>query len=322
MTRTWGCDVSAWQLPETTTMRLDDAVSHGLGFVIIKASMGGGVDTMYLRHLEALQRYPGLIVGIYHWADPTAGIDQQVARFGLLADDPRVDFIVCDNEQWWSNWGAYHQAIANQIPWSAVPRYNNTTLDNFYRTTMARIRTRVPGKLLFNYTSSGFISTYSPAMSTWINQYPLWVASWPPYSDKVNDTWANFQQFMDTLDTPSMPVGANTWRIWQFANNNLILPGFTRGMDLNIYYSDYARMTSDITDGFPPPSPPPPPSLQWYRVIAAWLNVRSGPGVAYPIVSFRKFGDRVCEYGRSPDGWVKISPTVEQWVSGNWLAKI
>lgn len=62
----------------------------------------------------------------------------------------------------------------------------------------------------------------------------------------------------------------------------------------------------------------PPTALPTAKVVAKYLNLRAGPGTAYPIVNMLKEGDVLTVLGRTPDnGWiaVKVSDTVTGWVS-------
>jgi len=50
-------------------------------------------------------------------------------------------------------------------------------------------------------------------------------------------------------------------------------------------------------------------------VTAAYLNVRSGPGISYPVMKVLRFGDDVSVLD-SINGWAKIDGG---WVSEDWL---
>lgn len=53
-----------------------------------------------------------------------------------------------------------------------------------------------------------------------------------------------------------------------------------------------------------------------YRTVtAAYLNVRSGPAITYPIMKTLRFGDKVSVLD-STNGWAKIDGG---WVSEAWL---
>jgi len=50
-------------------------------------------------------------------------------------------------------------------------------------------------------------------------------------------------------------------------------------------------------------------------VTATYLNVRSGPGISYPVMKTLRFGDKV-SVSDSINGWAKIDGG---WVSEDWL---
>ena len=50
-------------------------------------------------------------------------------------------------------------------------------------------------------------------------------------------------------------------------------------------------------------------------VTAAYLNVRSGPGISYPVMKVLRFGNEVSVLD-SVNGWAKIDGG---WVSEDWL---
>ncbi len=65
----------------------------------------------------------------------------------------------------------------------------------------------------------------------------------------------------------------------------------------------------------PPGSPTPLPSA---RVMVKLLNVRSGPGTAYPVVAIVKEGDKLTALGRTPDNlWivVRLADGTSGWCS-------
>ncbi len=72
----------------------------------------------------------------------------------------------------------------------------------------------------------------------------------------------------------------------------------------------------------PPPSGPPPSSNPTATVNTGALNVRSGPGPNFPVVTVVYNGDTVTLLGRNADGsWVLIrtQSSVQGWVNSNML---
>ncbi len=69
-------------------------------------------------------------------------------------------------------------------------------------------------------------------------------------------------------------------------------------------------------------SPPPPPSAGVRtRVWASALNVRSGPGSNFPVVTTIKQGEQVTVYSLD-HAWAKISPDREWWVYSYYLEPV
>jgi heat shock protein HslJ len=74
------------------------------------------------------------------------------------------------------------------------------------------------------------------------------------------------------------------------------------------------------------PTPAPEPSTPRGRVTSAQgVNIRSGPGVNYPVVGFARYGDEGEIVGRSADGrwWaasVPSAPDAVGWVSADFVA--
>jgi hypothetical protein len=73
----------------------------------------------------------------------------------------------------------------------------------------------------------------------------------------------------------------------------------------------------------PPPPPPPPPPVEAVGHVTAYrLNVRSGPGVYYPVLGWLYRGERVQLLGRNNAGtWLKVqaSYNFRGWVSGYYI---
>jgi murein DD-endopeptidase MepM/ murein hydrolase activator NlpD len=94
------------------------------------------------------------------------------------------------------------------------------------------------------------------------------------------------------------------WEIRRYGTP-LYLPGrvgetVVRGAPLPYAYADLAPLEG----------PPPPAPLKAYRIAASSLNVRSGPGTAYPILGTAALGQTYASTEQS-GGWARI------WFAGN-----
>lgn len=76
-----------------------------------------------------------------------------------------------------------------------------------------------------------------------------------------------------------------------------------------------ARALAELTGGTPPV---PPVAEKTAEVMAGTLNVRSGGGTSFPIVKALKRGVKVNVF-EAADGWARIHPTEQQWVSERYL---
>ncbi len=98
---------------------------------------------------------------------------------------------------------------------------------------------------------------------------------------------------------------------------------------VNAYYLAPSMNIWDlpITDGTPPP--PPPPGATGTIANAYYLNVRTGPGVGYGIITALGFGTQVKLVGRNAAAtWLQIEtipgtstmPIIRGWVNGYYIA--
>ena len=88
-------------------------------------------------------------------------------------------------------------------------------------------------------------------------------------------------------------------------------------------WSSRSYLIITIPPPTPPPVDPPPTSTGWYKVNAASLNVREGPGTSYKSLGTLKRNEVVEELSVSADGaWIKIkrySDGLIGWASKTYL---
>lgn len=75
-----------------------------------------------------------------------------------------------------------------------------------------------------------------------------------------------------------------------------------------------------------PPSDDPLPAPHYQAAVTTSpgyrLRIRSGPGIGYPIVAHLVSGTIVGVYQENPNGFVRIHPTIDQWIAGQWLRRL
>jgi len=158
------------------------------------------------------------------------------------------------------------------------------------------------------YTRGYFWNYWMYRDSRW-NSYPLWVAHYGAV-------------------TPYMPADWEEWGFWQYTDtaDGAAYGVSSTGVDLN--YCPWSLAELQEFAGFTPDPPPPPPSGAGFfsaYVYASALNVRTGPGTAYPKAQAAiHYGTEVRVFGQEYNvvdklSWGKINDTEDKWVALKWL---
>jgi len=143
------------------------------------------------------------------------------------------------------------------------------------------------------YTARWFWSKQVLPSPEWAT-YDLWVANYGVSSPTLFDSW-------------------KTWRFWQYSEKGKVPGVGSQYTDLNWFAGSYKDLLVYAGKEEPQPQPQPPVGLR-ARVSVPKLNVRSGPGLAYPDIGDLHAGDVVTIL--SLDGsevWVEFEP-------GKWAA--
>lgn len=316
--RAWGIDL--YQHDAIEAHHIKDIIDHGACFVLAKASTGYGKDKR-TGFYEAITRDSGAYFGIYHWVDPTASVSDQANRFSECIYQYHPDFITADNEQWWSDWGKWMKAIQGKIPWSDVPHLTSKRISKTGKQFMDAIHANFPNLAFFNYTAKWFVSSHSPDMSSWIEDYPVWLANYiaEKYGDKW-ETWERFYALKDGLTRPLFPNKCTSWEMWQISSKWKFPGDFPEGYDTNIFNGTKEQFEAFInSDPLPPPEPP---AFEWYEVTAVLpLRVRSGPGLEYTVVGHKYHGNQIPVFSIE-NGWAKINEEGTNYVSANWIKPV
>lgn len=295
-----GIDVSKWQ-PALDWVAV---ARSGILFAFIKASEGTYTDPKFVEHWEGSR---GLLLrGAYCFYREDVSIAAQVDTFyrtvaqtGDLGELPPV----LDVER---------EPRTKTLPsWRGVMAWLEQAQTRFGRTPMV-------------YTGPGVVQAiireYGPPPAE-LGQYPLWVAHYG-----VNE--------------PDIPPPWTGWTFWQYTSQGRV-PGYDSNIDRDRFngtleeFFGFAGMTLDraawwrvgrLERLFLGGSAEPPPAQGTpYRVTAAQLRVRKGPGIQYPVVGGLRRGqvvyvDQISDHGQPYAPWGRIGEN--QWISLQFAERV
>ena len=200
MNRTEGIDVSHWQ----NTIDWNAVWAAGKKFTYIKASESTDyVDPLYTTN-RTRARAAGLLVGAYHFAQPSTQAGDAVAEADHYVDTAQP-------------------ASGDLLPVLDLERsggLGTTALTAWVRSYLQRIYDRTGVRAVI-YCSPSFWKNYL-GDTTWFaaNGYKvLWVAHWTTASQPI---------------VPGAAWGGNNWTFWQYTSDGSV-PGISGRVDLNRY---------------------------------------------------------------------------------------
>jgi len=210
----FGIDASLYQ----KRLNFKTLWDSGVRFVILKCSSGSGIDPLFKQHMGEAEAAPDMVIGAYHWADPTVNdVSQAKMALDVVNYYPRINFICADAEQWWADWVMWGKMLRNECRPEDVPKLTGQRMSDNAKNILEYWSKNTSIKP-FLYTAKWYADYYAPLMSTWINQYPLWVATYPTVG-RMPLTW---NQIIETMPppgtTPYMPRGSTNWTIWQWTD--------------------------------------------------------------------------------------------------------
>lgn len=220
-----GVDVSSWQ----TTVEWDTLHNSGVRFAMVKAAQGKYLqDPICPTHLKNA-RATGMITGVYHWMDPVNKPEDQLTNLSSRLEGLDFDFLALDVEQYWSDWVEWKNG-------SIKSRFTPKLISDCALACAMLMRDQFQKQVLI-YTRASFVKEYAPQMSTWLNDWPLWLAHYPYRSGRINLTWEQLKnEFSPSIPAPAIPEGCSDWKFWQFSGDKFILPGEQTALDLNFYH--------------------------------------------------------------------------------------
>lgn len=283
-------DVSKWQHADKVPYK--ELKAHGVSLVFIKASMGGGYDRECDAHVKAV-RAAGLLVGLYHWCDPTQSNDRQANFFSDQIRKYKPDYICYDVEHWWDSWDAYYSGTAGRLSATQVVTNFRTIYKKVYRDT------QFPYDRTFQYSAKWFVDLYGAPLITAIREFPgrnwwadytqLWLSNW-------EISWETWEWLWGTHFAgrePRMPDNTLGWDLWQVQSRIIVPPvhGINLRLDTNCCSEAFATELIALAENgeVPELEPEPEPEPEWpegaikkVSVTARALNIRKGPHVYNP----------------------------------------
>jgi GH25 family lysozyme M1 (1,4-beta-N-acetylmuramidase) len=245
-----GVDVSRWQ----TSVNWTVLKANGVEFAIIKATQGNYTVDQKLREHVAGATAAGIIVGAYHWCDPSVDRVSQARYFLNAIQGLPIRFLAADVEQQWASWEEWSRGSITQI-------FSPTEISENARiiVTTWQQSSQLP---VVVYSRASFINQYARPASNWLPRYPLWMAHYPYRAGRITTTWEVFKRdYQPTIAGPAMPTGCPTWTFWQFTGDKFILPGVTTALDVNYFNGDIAALQRFAGVTVTEPEPEPEPTL-------------------------------------------------------------
>ena len=317
-------DVSIWQDP--AKVPYEELKAHGVVLVFIKASMGGGYDANCDKHV-AEARAAGLLIGLYHWCDPTQSWERQALYFVDKIKQHNPDYICYDVEQWWNDWTKYKN---HTVSFPADGCTVDQVTGNF-RTIYLKVykETGFPYERSFQYSANWFVNLYGSKLITALQEFPgrNW---WADYTqlDLANwkitwSSWASLWENYFPGRTPIKPASLS-WDIWQVQSRIIVPPVHNISMGLDTSCCSPA-LTEElrllISGEVPAPNPDPEPepplpdeAIKKVVVTAGALNIRKGPNAANPLAgNALENGTEVYIY-ELVGSWGRIEPDQCIWI--------
>lgn len=222
----WGAYVGpTYDINIPYKMLLDNGVGD---FFVCKGAMKDDNEhTDSLKNFDAARSAGIPVVGGYYYNYPTQSAQYQIDTYCKAIERENPDFIAIDIEE--------HPLGKTSLSLSENAKY---VCYGIYQT--------FPNKKIVIYTSWNQVQAYSPDMNSWINNYDVWIASWPDYGTK-----RTYQERLLTFDqiksyplpgwSPLMPYAWKNrkFTFWQFGTwqipINTVNTLFEHQYDWNIF---------------------------------------------------------------------------------------
>lgn len=302
------CDLSHWQ----GDVDFKKLKSKGVKAVILKINDSVGTtlnqffyDAKCALYYDAAKK-EGLLVTGYSWLKPTAdpiGLANHLIAWTKTRPLDFVPFLDFEDN-----------SATNKMTYLNKAKQWVAYMLGHYK--------RKPGF----YSSPGVLGGYYPADLQYLaDNTELWVAHYIARSyPTVPAPWKDYT-IWQTNDKGHVP-----YLIWEERNigRGREFGVSSSGLDINLYKGDYQsllnfRLTANVMPPEPVQPPKPTPTVLYKAKCTATLGlkVRKGPGLNYTQIRSLKYNDIVDVYEERA-GWLKISPTSEEWCSKDYLVRI
>lgn len=246
-----GIDVSRWDL----NIKWDILKTSGIEFAFCKATQGNYLTDPTLKGNMDGAAKAGMVVGAYHWCDPTVSASRQADYFLDAISEVKYHFLAVDMEQYWADWNEWRKKDINNI-------LSGKQISENARVIVNEIKKRSPVPIIV-YTSPWFVDEYARPSVDWLKDTPLWLAHYPFKSGRVKTTWEDMKvKYKPTVLTPRLPSGIKTWNFWQFTGDKFVLPGCDSAIDINYFngeLNDLRKMVGiKVEDSEQRPNPDQP----------------------------------------------------------------
>lgn len=246
----------------------------GVTGAILKASSGSyRKDALFLQHASAAHA-AGLVLGAYHWCDPTNNAITQAQNFLSAVKGQPISFLAVDMEQFWASWVEYFERdITTLLSGEEIS-------DSAYG--VASYLVKNSGLPVIIYTRASFVADRAPQAAAWLPNFPLWLAYYPYSRVRISATWEELREkHLPVPLGPLLPKNCTRWTFWQFSGDKFRMEGAGGSLlDLNFFNGDRKALEKFIHTGLPPVIVAPQPALPRRARTLANLNLRSEPRVA------------------------------------------
>ncbi len=205
---TLGTDVASYQHPGGQPIDWRAVAASGQGFTIVKATESTTYTNPYARADVTGARSAGLVVGVYHFADPTVSATaqadyfaRQVNGFGGTLLPPALDL-----------------EVTGGLTPSALVTWTSTFLTRLRADT---------GRTPMIYSGPYFWSTAMAGSKAFV-QYPLWEAHWT------------------SAAAPQQVGGWPSWTLWQYSNGSYGSPPPVPGIPALVDRSRFAGTKAQL----------------------------------------------------------------------------
>jgi hypothetical protein len=304
-----------------------DKIDFGLlrpfvdGF-IFRANYGTFADPKFVEHVNRAVDAGFKHIGLYSFLRPDQDIKAQIdVMRGQYNKVPFIRFTSSDQEQ-------HGHTYLNLPPYYSPDKLSSLGHQHIEALATLGLRQSI-------YTRTTWVDSYAKPAYKWMQDYTVWLASWPYKTGVVYTDWQTLidvyapKAFAPYRTAESKKYALNVG-LWQWSGDKFTLPGIygaggkLSAVDLNFVSDDIFSLMETGTY-----SPPPTEEAHeiWKNNLAVLsMVVRDAPTTKGTDTKERiKLGQTFPVYEKkTADGytWGRIDPTVSKWVALKWSAKV